>query len=120
MSHKFNVTAIRKPIVISMLEKQHSVSTLATSFGVSDKTMRKALKSAGIDPKSYRRCGMARLKQTMFERLEMIDKDKDYTELALKVLDRYETTDDSSTSIGSTTKTSKDISKQILDELNDG
>ncbi len=116
----FNITPTRMPIVVAMLEKQHTIGTLATSFGVTDKTMSKALKNAKIDPAKYRRKGISDIKSRMFERLETVDKDKDYVELAMKLVDKYDDNDDVvPKSTGSDKKLNASIQAKILLELSD-
>ena len=87
----FNITPPRRKIVLAMLEKQHTIGTLATSFDVTEKTMSKALTKAGIVPAKFRQTGIANLRSRMFDRLELIVKDKDYVDLAFKIVDKYET-----------------------------
>jgi len=116
----FNITPTRKPIVVELLKKQHTIGTLATSFGVTDKTMSKALKKAGIVPARYRQVGIANIKSRMFERLETVDKDKDYVELAMKLVDKYDTEDTNiPKSTGSDKKLNASIQLAILAELAD-
>ncbi len=117
--HKWSVTATRKGIIIKMLEKQHTIGTLATSFGVTEKTMSKALKAAKIDPKQYRRKGISDIKSRMFERLETVDKDKDYVELALKIVDKYDT-EEPEADEGSGAKSVDTITAKIMLEMTGG
>ena len=116
---KWTITPNRKAIVIAMLEKQHTISTLATSFGLTEKTMSKALKRAGIEPAKYRQSGIANIRSRMFERLETVDKDKDYVELAMKLVDKYEVNDEAVVSTGSNKKLNTSIQLKILAELAD-
>ncbi len=116
---KFTITSARKTIVIPLLEKQHTIGTLATSFGVTEKTMSKALKAAKIDPKQYRRKGISDIKSRMFERLETVDKDKDYVELALKIVDKYDT-EEPEADEGSGAKSVDTITAKIMLEMTGG
>ena len=123
---RWTVTANRKAIIINMLKKQHSIKTLATSFGINEKTMSKALKKAGINPNDYKQLGIYELRHRMLERLEMIDDHKDYANVAVKVLDRYDpdvNKINTSNALGSknevTIKSDKDIKMQILQELSE-
>ncbi len=116
----FNITPNRKVIVIGLLEKQHTIGTLATSFGVTDKTMSKALKKASINPAKFRRKGISDIKSRMFERLELVDKDDKYVELAMKIVDKYDVDDEVHTITGSSNKKlNADIQLKILAELSD-
>jgi len=113
----FNITPARKSIVVAMLEKQHTIGTLATSFGVTDKTMSKALKKAGIIPAKFRQVGIANVKSRMFERLELVDKDDKYVELAMKIVDKYDVDDEVHTITGSSSKSVDSITAKIMLEM---
>ena len=121
---KFTITPTRRSVIIPLLEKQHTISTIATLYGVNYKTMSKALKRAGIDPNDYRKVGIANLKARVFDRLEKIDDHKDYANTAIKVLDRYdpdlnikESDSCVSDDTGSSSSSDEDIKKKILIEL---
>jgi len=117
---KFSITPIRKSNIIPLLERQHTIETLATLYGVTRKTMSRALKAAKIDPDAYRRQGMANVKAKMMERLENIDKDKDYVDMSLRVLDKYGSILDDDDAVSSTTGSKdkiKDAAMKIMVEL---
>ncbi len=115
----WNITPNRKVMIMDMLKRQHTIGSIATNYGVNVKTITKALKKAKIDHKAVRLSGIADVKATMFKRLELIDKDKDYVDASMKVLDRYDNTDDTTTGSSTAAKSTKDIAAKILEELQD-
>ena len=117
---KFSITPNRKAVIVQMLQKQHTINTLALAFGITRKTMSKALKRAKIDADTYRVNGMANVRSRMFERLEDVDKDDKYVELSLKVLDKYGSIlEDADTDTDGSTAKIKNIAKEIMNELNE-
>ena len=113
----WTITPSRKVMIMDMLKRQHTLQTIATNYGINVKTITKALKVSKIDWKAVRLSGIADVKATMFKRLEKIDKDKDYCDVALKVLDKYDI-EDTTTNDGSV-KSDKAIRDQILSEISD-
>ena len=87
--HKWTITPNRKVIILDMLEKQYTLGTIATSYGITPKTLTKALKRAKIEPTDLKRKGMADIKAKMLQRLATIDRDDKFVEMSLKVLDKY-------------------------------
>ena len=116
---KWTITPNRKVTIMTMLERQHTLETIATAFGITDDTLRKAFKRAGIKWDRVRATGIKNVRAKMLERMEKIDKDKDYCEVAIKVLDRYDNTDDTTTGSSTAAKSTKDIAAKILEELQD-
>ncbi len=120
--HKWTITPNRKVIILDMLEKQHTLGTIATSYGITPKTLTKALKRAKIEPTDLKRKGMADIKAKMLQRLATIDRDDKYVEMSLKVLDKYGHILDEGetlTTAGSSKKLNADIQLKILAELSD-
>ncbi len=115
----WNITPNRKVMIMDMLKRQHTLQTIATNYGVNTKTIAKAMKAAKIDHKAVRLSGIADVKATMFKRMELIDKDKDYVDAAIKVLDRYDVTDAADTGSSTSGAAAKDAVAKIMEELQD-
>ena len=116
--HKWTLTNTRKVMIIDMLKKQYTISSIATEFGVSQKTISKALKNEKMNWKAIRKSGIDSLRSRMFSRLEDIDDPKDYVNSCMKVLDKYDTDVEVDTIDSNSSKDKvKEAANKILEEL---
>ena len=115
----WTLTSMRKAKVMELLGSQWTLSAIATEFGVSTKTITKALKANKINHKAVRMSGLNRLRADTFNSIGSINDDYKRVDAGLKYLDRYAIDEDTTIDTDGSKSKIKDIAKEILSELND-
>jgi len=118
--HKWSLTANRKMLIIDMLKKQYTLSSIAAEFGVSQETISKALKKDKINWKAIRMSSLNRLRAEVYESIYKIDDDSKRVKAGLEFLDRYpiqEDEDEDEDNGSSKGDVIKDAANKILEEL---
>lgn len=111
----WHLTDKRREFIISELTAQMSVPSIALELGISDDTLYRKLKEAGIDHRAVRRRGLERLRKNCLSWIYNIEDDKDRAEVAMKYLNKYLPADEVETA-----KVEVDINSavsQVLDDL---
>jgi hypothetical protein len=85
----WHLTDKRRDFVIGELTAQMSVPSIAIELGISDDTLYRRLKEAGIDHRTVRRQGLEKLRRSCLSWIYNIDDEKDRAEVAMKYLSKY-------------------------------
>jgi hypothetical protein len=112
--NKWNLTPKRLDYVISELEKQMSVTSIALELGIDQDTLHYKLKEAGINHRQVKRKGLEKLRKNCLAWIHEVDDPKDRATVAMKYLDKYLPADEVET-----TKVEIDVSSAVEQVMND-
>ena len=112
--HAWNLTADRLKLSLKMLNKQHTVSSIAIHFGIKHSVFSAKLVECGVDAAAIRNSGRLNMKAMVFTSVMNIKDDAKRADAGLKFLTQYPVdVDDAIVAVDDT----EDIKREILNEL---